>query len=107
MFNNFLFDKEKPKFGTSSFVSFKVILGLYFLHISATSFTVSVSFVKLNISELMSFFSSINLKQRATSIKGTRLLICLPPENNFNVPFCEVIFENKFGIISILIESVE
>ena len=42
-----LFDKEKPKFGTSSFVSFKVILGLYFLHISATSLTVTLSLVKL------------------------------------------------------------
>ena len=107
MFNNFLFDKENPKFGTSSLVSFNVIFGLCFLHISATSFTVSVSFVKLNVSDIISFFSSINLKHLATSINGTKLLICLPPANNFNVPSWEAIFENKLGIISILIESVE
>ena len=52
-------------------------------------------------------FSSMNLKHLATSIKGTRLLICLPPANSFNVPSCEAILENKLGIISILIESVE
>ena len=73
----------------------------------ATSLTVSVSLVTLNISELILFFSSMNLKHLATSITGTKLLICLPPANNFIVPFCEDIFENKFGIISILIESVE
>ena len=42
------FDKEKPKLGISSFVSLRTTLGLYFLHISATSFTVTVSFVRLN-----------------------------------------------------------
>ena len=107
MFNNFLFDKEKPKLGTSSFVSFKMTLGLCFLQISATSLTVTVSLVTLNISELILFFSSMNLKHLATSITGTRLFICLPLANNFIVPFCEAIFENKLGIISILIESVE
>ena len=103
----FLFDNENPKFGTSSFVSFNFILGLCCLHTSATSFTVKVSFVKLKISDLISFFSSINLKHLATSIKGTRLLICLPPANSLIVPFCDAIFENKFGIMSILVESVE
>ena len=49
VFNNFLFDKEKPRFGISSFVSLKLTFGLCFLQISATSFTVRVSFVKLNI----------------------------------------------------------
>ena len=39
----FLLDKEKPKFGISSFVSLSVICGLCFLQISATSFTVTVS----------------------------------------------------------------
>ena len=38
--SNFLFDKEKPKLGTSSFVSFKIIFGLCFLQTSATSLTV-------------------------------------------------------------------
>ena len=102
-----MFESEKPKLGTSSFVSFKVILGLCFLHTSATSLTVKVSLVKLNISELILLFSSMNLKHLATSIKGTRLLICLPPAKSFKVPFWDVILENKFGIMSILIESVE
>ena len=38
----FSLDKEKPKFGISSLVSLKVTFGLYFLQISATSFTVTV-----------------------------------------------------------------
>ena len=100
-------DKENPKLGTSSFVSFSIIFGLCFLQTSATSLTERVSFVKLNVSELILFFSSMNLKHLATSINGTKLLICLPPANSFKVPFCEAIFENKFGIISIRIESVE
>ena len=48
VFSIFLFDSENPKFGISSLVSLKIIFGLYFLHISATSFTVTVSFDKLN-----------------------------------------------------------
>ena len=79
-------ESEKPKFGTSSFVSFKITLELYFLHISATFLTETVSFVKLNISDDMSSLSSIVLKHRATSINGTKLLICLPPANNFIMP---------------------
>ena len=47
VFKIFSLDKEKPKFGISSFVSLKVIFGLYFLHICATSLTVTVSLVKL------------------------------------------------------------
>ena len=62
---------------------------------------------KLNNSELIFSFSSINLKHRATSINGTKLFICLPPANNFIVPSWEAIFENKLGIISILIVSEE
>ena len=46
----FLLDSENPKFGISSFVSLKIVFGLYFLHISATSLTVTVSLVKLKIS---------------------------------------------------------
>ena len=46
----FLLDNENPIFGISSFVSLKVTFGLCFLHISATSLTVTVSFVKLKIS---------------------------------------------------------
>ena len=51
VFKIFLFDKEKPKFGISSFVSLNVIFELCFLQISATSLTVKVSFVKLNVSD--------------------------------------------------------
>ena len=52
-----------------------------------SSITVTVSFVRLNSSLVISFLSSTNLKHLATSIKGTKLLICLPPENNFKTPF--------------------
>ena len=50
---------------------------IFFANI-ATSLTVIVSFVKLNISDFSLLFS-INLKHLATSIRGTKLLICLPP----------------------------
>ena len=103
----FLLDKENPRFGISSFVSLKVIFGLCFLQISATSLTVRVSLVKLNVSEDKSSLSSINLKHLATSIIGTKLLICLPPAKSFSVPSCEAIFENRFGIILSLVESSE
>ena len=102
-----MFDNENPKLGISSLVSLNSILGLCFLQTSATSLTVTVSFVKLNVSDLMLVFSSINLKHRATSIKGTKLFICFPPAKSLRVPFCEVIFENKLGIIAIRIESDE
>ena len=42
---SFLFDKENPKLGISSFVSTNLMLGLYFLQMSATSFTVIVSWL--------------------------------------------------------------
>ena len=102
-----MLDNENPKFGISSLVSLSLIFELCFLQISATPLTVIVSFVKLNISDLILSFSSINLKHLATSIKGTRLFICLPLAKSFKVPFCDAIFENRLGIISILIESVE
>ena len=86
VFNIFLFESEKPKLGTSSFVSFKVVFELYFLHNSATSFTVIVSFVKLKVSDEISSLSSIFLKHLATSIKGTKLLICLPPAKSLISP---------------------
>ena len=60
-----------------------------------------------DISEFKSLFSSMNLKHRATSIKGTKLLICLPPAYSFKVPFWDEIFENKLGIISRRIVSEE
>ena len=47
VFKTLSFDKEKPIFGTSSLVSFKVTFGFIFLQISATSFTEIVSLVKL------------------------------------------------------------
>ena len=102
-----LFDIENPKLGISSFVSLSSMLGLCFLHISATSLTVTVSLDKLNNSRLISFFSSINLKHLATSISGTKLLICFPPAKSLNVPFCEAVFAKKFAIILILAVSVE
>ena len=43
VFKIFLFEREKPKLGISSFVSLKITLGLYFLHISATCLTDIVS----------------------------------------------------------------
>ena len=103
----FLLDNENPIFGISSFVSLKVIFGLYFLHISATSLTVTVSFVRLKISDDKSSLSSINLKHLATSINGTKLFTCAPPAKSLKVPSCEAIFEKKFAIISILAVSVE
>ena len=48
---------------------------------------VQVSFDILNISEEISSLSSIYLKHLATSIKGTKLLTCLPPAKSFNIPF--------------------
>ena len=48
-----MFEREKPKFGISSLVSFSKILSLYFLQISATFLTVIVSFVTLNVSDLI------------------------------------------------------
>ena len=107
VFKIFLLESEKPKLGTSSFVSLTIILGLYFLHISATSLTVTVSFVKLKVSDKISSLSSMLLKHLATSTKGTKLFICLPPAKSFKVPFCDAILENKFGIISIRAVSVE
>jgi len=107
VFKILLFDKENPKLGISSLVSFKTILGLYFLQISATFFTVIVSLVKLNISEEISSLSSMYLKHLATSTRGTKLLTCLPPAKSFMVPSWEAIFEKRFGIISIRAVSVE
>ena len=71
------------------------MLGLYFLHIFATSFTVTVSLVKLNSSLLISVLSSTNLKHLATSIKGTKLLICFPPENNFKPHFVKLFLKTN------------
>ena len=107
VFKILLLDSENPKFGISSLVSFKISLGLYFLHISATSFTVTVSFVRLKVSDEISSLSSIFLKHLATSIRGTKLLICLPAANRLIVPSCDAIFENKFGIILMRVASVE
>ena len=42
---------------------------------------------KLNISNFNLSFSSINLKQRATSIKGVKHFNCLPPAKSLIVPF--------------------
>ena len=86
VFRIFSLESEKPKLGISSLVSLRLTFELCFLHISATSFTVTVSLVKLKISEEISSLSSINLKHQATSINGTRLLTCLPPANNLSVP---------------------
>ena len=83
------------------------IFGLNFLHILATSSIVALSFETLNISFLISFFSSMNLKHLAVSINGTKLFNCLPPPKSLIVPSCEAIFENKFVIIFNLIVSVE
>ena len=71
VFKIFLFDKENPKLGISSLVSFKVIFGLYFLQISATSFTVTVSLVKLNISEEISSLYKMPKKIKMTVNEGT------------------------------------
>ena len=76
-----------PRLGTSSFVASNFTFGLFFLHNSATSFTVTDSFERLKISFLILSFSSINLKQRAASISGTRLFSWFPPPKSLIVPF--------------------
>ena len=57
--------------------------GDIFLHISATLLTEILSLTTLYICLVKLLFSSKNLKHLTTSIKGTKLFNCSPPENNF------------------------
>ena len=65
-----MLDNENPKFGISSLVSLSLIFELCFLQISATPLTVIVSFVKLNISDLI-----LSFEQKALSFLTLKILI--------------------------------
>ena len=46
-------------------------------------------------------------RQENVATEGTKLFNCLPPPKSLSVPFCEVIIENKLGIMFNLVASFE